>query len=334
MLRPRSDQATPTMSAFSQLTRLLHHHASIDEIAISHGNAPTNERWSPFWVATVHNDVIVVGIPAALVPELWSAAKHAFRPPQLATEMEEMEARRDAAKVLLLVNPENLDAWNCLKTGDLEDAWKWSNQLLARHSATSMGWAHRRFIRDAMIKQHTYEAEIMRDLEVGIKCASRKAANYFAWTYRITLLGRMSEKQLEMELETVQRFLRTHISDRSAFCYYEALLGRLPSHEPVPFAISLLNSYPGHETLWCHLRFLCRTTSHLPGVHELVRASLSNDYRNKMDREALESQARLAASFYYWCKAFSVPIMGEVDGGLEAVSSMVPAFIKQTRWFP
>jgi hypothetical protein len=312
------------MTIYSQLTLLLRPQSTngpntlfnndFDEIAIV-------EMKEPFRLISTEKGKIL-GISVHLLPELWRSAKANFT---------DSKTRQDAAKILLLMNPENLDAWNCLKSGDLYESWYWTNLIFARHPATSMGFAHKTYLRD---KLSFKELDVRKDLMLLTRCSERKGANYFAWTYRMSWLKTLSVKMLEEELVSVQTFIKAHVSDRSAFCYYEALLSHIPSYNPAAFAVNLIQRYPGHETMWCHLRWLVSKLPFDASIQQLVWECIGCDYRDKMDRDSLEKQTELALRFYYWCKAFHPQTFSEEVQLERKLEDLVPRFIKRTKWYP
>ncbi|XP_040212715.1 protein prenyltransferase alpha subunit repeat-containing protein 1 [Rana temporaria] len=130
---------------------------------------------------------------------------------------------------------------------------------------------------------------IQEEMNVCGEAAGRYPSNYNSWSHRIWVLqhlGKLNIKLLIDELSSTKQWVSTHVSDHSGFHYRQFLLKSLlakaqtdsdnsavsvspclPREEEgprldVPLLIEeemelsrdLIESYPGHEALWCHRR--------------------------------------------------------------------------------
>jgi len=92
--------------------------------------------------------------------------------------------------------------------------------------------------------------------------------NYMAWTHRLVLLDLFPDvTDLQTELASTLSWVGRHVSDHAGLHHLQATLTcldrRLPPSEgatllteQLSFVHELIWRYPGHEALWCHLRFL------------------------------------------------------------------------------
>lgn len=130
---------------------------------------------------------------------------------------------------------------------------------------------------------------VQEEMNVCGEAAGRYPSNYNSWSHRIWVLqhlGKLNIKLLIDELSSTKQWVSTHVSDHSGFHYRQFLLKCLlakaqtdsdnsavsvspclPREEEgprldVPILIEeemelsrdLIESYPGHEALWCHRR--------------------------------------------------------------------------------
>ncbi|XP_068092342.1 protein prenyltransferase alpha subunit repeat-containing protein 1 [Hyperolius riggenbachi] len=130
---------------------------------------------------------------------------------------------------------------------------------------------------------------IREEMNVCGEAAGRYPSNYNSWSHRIWViqnLGKLNAKLLVDELSSTKHWVSMHVSDHSGFHYRQFLLKSLlakaqtdsdsaavsgspclPREEEgprldVPLLIEeemelsrdLIETYPGHEALWCHRR--------------------------------------------------------------------------------
>ncbi|XP_063769970.1 protein prenyltransferase alpha subunit repeat-containing protein 1 isoform X1 [Pseudophryne corroboree] len=129
---------------------------------------------------------------------------------------------------------------------------------------------------------------VREEMNVCCKAAGRYPSNYNSWSHRIWVLqhlGKLNVKLLLDELSSTKHWVSMHVSDHSGFHYRQFLLKSLlvkaqmdcenssktspslPREEEAPrldlplfieeemeLSRDLIESYPGHEALWCHRR--------------------------------------------------------------------------------
>ncbi|BFY97924.1 hypothetical protein BsWGS_00963 [Bradybaena similaris] len=118
-----------------------------------------------------------------------------------------------------------------------------------------------------------------RELRLCSQTAERYACNYHSWSHRIWVMQhcfRFSLEALVSELKATESWTTQHVSDHSGFHYRQFLLSELHNRQTqlaatcsqsstellmleMSLVCDLLHSFPGHETLWYHRRFLFQT---------------------------------------------------------------------------
>ncbi|XP_040273024.1 protein prenyltransferase alpha subunit repeat-containing protein 1 [Bufo bufo] len=149
--------------------------------------------------------------------------------------------------------------------------------------------------KEAQVLTEQLQGIVREEMNVCCEASGRYPSNYNSWSHRIWVLqhlGKLNVKLLIDELSSTKHWVSMHVSDHSGFHYRQFLLksllsraqtdcetsssASLPREEEVPRPVlpllieeelelssDLIESYPGHEALWCHRR-------HLVGlVHQL-----------------------------------------------------------------
>ncbi|KAI8774662.1 protein prenyltransferase alpha subunit repeat-containing protein 1 [Biomphalaria glabrata] len=113
------------------------------------------------------------------------------------------------------------------------------------------------------------------EMRVCARAAERYQCNYHAWSHRIWIIQHCLNCSLQVllsEMKETEAWNSTHISDHSGFHYRQFLLTELHKrqeklsllsispgqlvHREMAYVCDLIRSYPGHEALWYHRRFL------------------------------------------------------------------------------
>ncbi|KAM9446391.1 protein prenyltransferase alpha subunit repeat-containing protein 1 isoform 1-T1 [Clarias gariepinus] len=155
-------------------------------------------------------------------------------------------------------------------------------------------WIHRRWVLQRLQKElcgtdrrNDYSEHIQRavhgEMKVCADAAGRYPSNYNAWSHRIWVLQHMAKGNLKIlhdELSSTRLWVSMHVSDHSGFHYRQFLLKTLLAeldqaqqtnrggsldephtdavpqlcHDEIELCKDLIESYPGHESLWCHRR--------------------------------------------------------------------------------
>eukprot|EP00188_Purpureofilum_apyrenoidigerum_P001114 Plantae.Rhodophyta-Purpureofilum_apyrenoidigerum.ctg15763.p1 GENE.Plantae.Rhodophyta-Purpureofilum_apyrenoidigerum.ctg15763~~Plantae.Rhodophyta-Purpureofilum_apyrenoidigerum.ctg15763.p1 ORF type:complete len:233 (-),score=38.04 Plantae.Rhodophyta-Purpureofilum_apyrenoidigerum.ctg15763:56-754(-) len=184
----------------------------IDEVGISFASSE-----EPF-VLVDHK----LGIAHKSLQELYVEARSV-----LAREDASAEEIEAAAFAALVVNPDFFPAWNrrraLVNTGFLsEDEELQVNALiLTRSSKEFETWAYRRYL---VSRVELSTERIEKEFAVCERAAEMRQSNYYAWTHRIIVAQYLPREMLPMEGEMVQMWLSTHISDHSAWHYWQSLL--------------------------------------------------------------------------------------------------------------
>ncbi|RUS83278.1 hypothetical protein EGW08_008958 [Elysia chlorotica] len=120
------------------------------------------------------------------------------------------------------------------------------------------------------------KSQTLRELQVCTQAAERYQCNYHAWSHRIWIIKHCLNCSLQVlisELETTNKWTSNHISDHSGFHFRQFLLRELhnkksrlqSSHAKsstyfllaeMDYVADLIKSYPDHEALWYHRRFV------------------------------------------------------------------------------
>lgn len=165
---------------------------------------------------------------------------------------------------------------------------------LTKYPKSPETWIHRRWVLKRLQKEpcgaderSDYTEQIQRavheEMKVCADAAGRYASNYNAWSHRIWVLQHMAKGNLKIlhdELSSTKLWVSMHVSDHSGFHYRQFLLKALLAelgqaqqpngggsvdephtdaipqlfHDEIELCTDLIESYPGHETLWCHRR--------------------------------------------------------------------------------
>ncbi|CBJ28281.1 conserved unknown protein [Ectocarpus siliculosus] len=178
------------------------------------------------------------------------------------------------------------------------------NLIFTKHAKSPNAWAHRRWCwrnnerfraRHADITWHPLDEQ--EELKVCQRVAELYPKNYYAWTQRSWVVLRAvggaradasagqeglpgedtptapaAAELLEREIEFVDRWLTSHVSDHSALNHRKNVFSALAAMSPASDEMArlglvdkersanskLLRDYPGHESLWCYRRFVCQ----------------------------------------------------------------------------
>ncbi|XP_056379032.1 protein prenyltransferase alpha subunit repeat-containing protein 1 [Hyla sarda] len=136
----------------------------------------------------------------------------------------------------------------------------------------------------SLVLTEQIQSIVHEEMNVCCEAAGRYPSNYNSWSHRIWVLqhlGKLNVKLLIDELSFTKHWVSMHVSDHSGFHYRQFLLKSLlsqaradcessssvPREEEAPrldlplfieeeleLSSDLIESYPGHEALWCHRR--------------------------------------------------------------------------------
>ncbi|KAK9408192.1 protein prenyltransferase alpha subunit repeat-containing protein 1 [Crotalus adamanteus] len=208
----------------------------------------------------------------------------------------------DITCTLLLLNPDFTTAWNVRKELILSGTLNPIKDLhlgklaLTKFPKSPETWIHRRWVLQHLIQENSLPALVTKgnlealptekiqrlvkeEMDVCCDAAGRYPSNYNAWSHRIWVLqnlAKLNTKILLDELSSTKRWVSMHVSDHSGFHYHEADEGaeafcmekQQPDHslylkEEIGLCTDLIDTYPGHETLWYHRRQVFYLQNHL-----------------------------------------------------------------------
>ncbi|CAL1615565.1 unnamed protein product [Knipowitschia caucasica] len=132
---------------------------------------------------------------------------------------------------------------------------------------------------------------VQQEMRVCTDAANRYPSNYNAWSHRIWVLQNMAKSNIKFlhdELASTRPWVSMHVSDHSGFHYRQFLIQQLLTELAPPLALmkvsgspaghgvetedlatllqllqeemelstDLIQTFPGHEALWCHRRHI------------------------------------------------------------------------------
>jgi protein prenyltransferase alpha subunit repeat containing protein 1 len=252
-------------------------------------------------------------------------AKYAWEQFRIVKENKEISIRSaQVTRAILLINADHYSAWNCRKMCILQgiiDPLKelqLSGLVLSKHPKSGETWAHRRWVLE---KLELFDRQ--GEIAICEKTAEIYAKNYYAWTHRRWIFGgnHITLEDFLQEIERVQLWIRYHISQHCALFYLQFLCSKVSSllrSQENDTAISdffkgrfefvnrLIDTYPGHESLWMHKRFLWT----LQYDRELSNVELSavlqkelgfcTKYFKDADEDDLQNQLFFAIAYQFW----------------------------------
>uniref|UniRef100_A0A8D3B3X7 Protein prenyltransferase alpha subunit repeat containing 1 n=1 Tax=Scophthalmus maximus TaxID=52904 RepID=A0A8D3B3X7_SCOMX len=184
-------------------------------------------------------------------------------------------------------------------------------------------WVLQQILRQSCAVGHSGEQQQQQqEMKVCSDAACRYPSNYNAWSHRIWVLQHMAKGNVKVfhdELSSMRLWVSMHVSDHSGFHYRQFLLQELtaelsqtpPStstttcsshhqssalgfptvpqlfHQEMELCSDLIQSFPGHETLWSHRRHVFYLWHHVNGrgrttePMEVDRASLPDPRDSK-----------------------------------------------------
>lgn len=186
------------------------------------------------------------------------------------------------------------------------------------------------------------------ELAVSLRAAESYADNYTAWSHRTWLVERFMhdrKKKLFCELQVMRMWTERHISDNCGFHYRQVLLKYLKNvcskseviHlllSELDFTSDLILTFPGHEVVWYHRRFVyhfwsewCSDVTSLETLRDLsssssIRDNSTSETWNKTSRRyspsIIPSLFELASS--------SFKLLRELNSGLNSRTSVTEEF--------
>lgn len=174
-----------------------------------------------------------------------------------------------------------------------------------------------------------------QEIEICDRTAELYPKNYYAWTHRQWLVNKLgSLAELLLQLEKTTKWTDRHVSDHCGFHHRQVILlqcVRLTPHAsmctaplelseapPAPAAEAaaddsaceacglwkqelayldeLTSIYPGHESIWCHRRFVFATGLRLQWQHCMQAKHASAEVVRRLEAYARPELARAGAA--------------------------------------
>ncbi|KAG2178864.1 hypothetical protein INT43_001710 [Umbelopsis isabellina] len=209
-----------------------------------------------------------LGIPIPVVHHVLAAASAEFmdNKGKLREDRSKLEL---SSRVLFMINPEHSTAANTRKQLIQEEVIDGQSELhlinlmftIPRHSKSAIAWHHRKWLREFVERSTGSSFDIESERKICERTATIYPRNYYSWVYRHNLLKLMASDTaaLKTEYNWSRAWVESHISDHTGIQHLERCLIMTGLEfdiiEHWSWTADNIKRYPGHEALWCHLRF-------------------------------------------------------------------------------
>ncbi|KAF1793712.1 Protein prenyltransferase, alpha subunit [Phytophthora cactorum] len=143
------------------------------------------------------------------------------------------------------------------------DTWAYGERWLAIRLCESLSGEELRVL---------YEQQI----EVCSRLAEQKPRNYHAWSFRHWIVSCLPMDLARKELQDMEHWCRTHVTDHSGWNHRQHTLNELMKKcrdaGENKFVSDIMASYPTHEALWCHRRYVMQCF-----LNEVPRNAISEE---------------------------------------------------------
>ncbi|KAF7965435.1 hypothetical protein HWV62_43523 [Athelia sp. TMB] len=184
---------------------------------------------------------------------------------------------------------------------------KYTEVLLSSRNCSNQSilWHHRQWLLNRIrIKQKDdlsmtnmdlwgVDTSLEAELVISARACEMYPRNYFAWAHRYFCINEvisfttvtkspslveMSAAVISREIASIKHWLETHVSDASAVHHLTSIIERssailditIYADDMQEHAVSLLKSYPEHETMWLYMRAAFRLGGYHPDSQYLV----------------------------------------------------------------
>ncbi|KAJ2958029.1 hypothetical protein NQZ79_g6374 [Umbelopsis isabellina] len=209
-----------------------------------------------------------LGIPMPVVHHILAAASADFmnNKGKIKVDTSKLEL---SSRVLFMINPEHSTAANTRKQLLQENVIDAQSELhlinlmftIPRHSKSAIAWHHRKWLREFVERNTGSTFDIESERKICERTATIYPRNYYSWVYRHNILKLMANDTavLNTEYNWSRAWVESHISDHTGIQHLERCL-IMPQLEfdiieHWSWTADNIKRYPGHEALWCHLRF-------------------------------------------------------------------------------
>ncbi|KAH8554264.1 hypothetical protein BGW37DRAFT_518001 [Umbelopsis sp. PMI_123] len=208
-----------------------------------------------------------LGIPLPIVHHIiaYSSSEFMKYRQQKDQELDKLEL---SSRVLFMVSPDHYTAANARKfliQSNVVDAEKELVLIdlmftIPKHSKSSIAWHHRKWIQNYLMNERGQMLNVAREVQLCERTATLYPKNYYSWTYRHWLLTHMSTLDEKInEYQWSLKWVESHISDHAGIQHLERCLYLLHQTQMIKAHLTWIRGhikrYPGHESLWCHMRY-------------------------------------------------------------------------------
>ncbi|KAG7375471.1 hypothetical protein PHYPSEUDO_001084 [Phytophthora pseudosyringae] len=226
-----------------------------------------------------------LGVAFAAGIPLFQAARTQFHPLNALLQQEAVGSDRRAqllhcTRAILLISADFYTAWNTRKSFvtrgwlDARDEVQFTNLVFTLHPKSIDTWAYRRWLAIQLCESLPGdELRVMfeQHIEVCSRLAEQKPRNYHAWSFRHWVVSRLPLDLTLREIENMERWCRTHVTDHSGWNHRQHTLNELAKKyrdsgsvdslqklvlAEYKFVSEIMAQYPTHEALWCHRRYV------------------------------------------------------------------------------
>lgn len=181
---------------------------------------------------------------------------------------------------------------------------------IPRHSKSAIAWHHRKWLREFVERATGSSFDIESERKICERTATIYPRNYYSWVYRHNILKLMASDTvaLNREYDWSRAWVESHISDHTGIQHLERCLIMTELEfdiiEHWSWTADNIKRYPGHEALWCHLRFcshFAASQKKLPAdsIITFIRECLEECDRTAGDDDTI-LQRQLALRYSLW----------------------------------
>lgn len=285
------------------LSSLFQQDPLIDEVGLLFGTEASDLTPETAFFLEEHK----LGVAFAAGIPLFQAARTQFHPLNALlqqeaveiTQSEENECRNQllhCTRAILLISADFYTAWNTRKAFvargwlDALDEVKFTNLVFTLHPKSIDTWAYRRWLAVRLCGELTGDdlrSFYKQQIEVCSRLAEQKPRNYHAWSFRHWIVSRLPLDLTLKELEDMEQWCRTHVTDHSGWNHRQHTLNELVKKYQASgeleltqkhvlaeykFVSDIMAPYPIHEALWCHRRYVVQCL-----LNQVLRTTITND---------------------------------------------------------
>ncbi|ETI36747.1 hypothetical protein F441_17063 [Phytophthora nicotianae CJ01A1] len=287
----------------AQLSSLFQQDPLIDEVGLLFGIEPSD--LTPETAFFLENHKLGVAFAAGI--PLFHAARTQFHPLNKLLQQEAAEIMQSedsdrrvqllhCTRAILLISADFYTAWNTRKSFvtrgwlDALEEVQFTNLVFTLHPKSIDTWAYRRWLAIRLcgsLSEDELRVFFAQQIEVCRRLAEQKPRNYHAWSFRHWIVSRLPLDLVQKELEDMERWCRTHVTDHSGWNHRQHTLNELVKKHrdsgevDVPqnlvlaeykFVSKIVAQYPTHEALWCHRRYVIQYL-----LNEAARKPINED---------------------------------------------------------